>query len=539
MLKTHAKQAYQNTIKYRHSHRPFEIPITFFSLLIYFLVNFMTLLRFPTVHSDELWLKGIAGAAMRAQNLWVTEPFFDLYPRVPHPFRWLYVGLQSLYLRCFGDTVFAMRLLSLTFGMLSIIAFAYFLKQLKLPYQLPTLALMFNISFIYALHFGRQETMILFFMIVALGSTLTGATLWPALIVFLSIGVHPNSFLIAGAVSALMVWQIVNQKRSIRQLFYFAGILTLLFLCIVAVGSLAVPGFFSAYLKYGADLGLNSAPTRRTELFFWFWQKLYLRTGGTYDLMHIKLWLIAGALLLLSPLMTRKFTEAHAILFGTLLALFLLGRNNQLAVLFVIPWIILGITQYIYRKPREIHIFIREKNRLQAGRQRLTAIILLGVLIWHCYANLSLYERERPYQVRYDQMVASLKNVLPVDAVVLGNLNAIEAVDETHFYDLRNLGYLDAANISLEDYIRDRNIQYLIIHDEMNYIRQTSPTWDFLYVNTHYFDALFQFIETETEPVHTFENPLYAMRIAAYSGTYPWQTTVYKIHNSFYEHTDQ
>jgi hypothetical protein len=69
----------------------------------------------------------------------------------------------------------------------------------------------------------------------------------------------------------------------------------------------------------------------------------------------------------------------------------------------------------------------------------------------------------------------------------------------------------------------------------MTYIRQTSPTWDFLYVNTRYFDALFQFIDDETTPLLTFDNPLYAMRIAAYSGTYPWQTTVYKIKDSFFE----
>jgi hypothetical protein len=536
MLKTQVIQHRKDALQQLRSHRPFELPIAFVSLLVYFLVNFITLMRFPTVHSDELWLKGIAGAAMRAHSLWVTESFFDLYPRVPHPFRWLYVGLQSLFLHCFGDTVFAMRLLSLTFGMLSIVAFAYFLKQLKLPYHLPVLALMFNISFVYAIHFGRQETMVLFFMIVALGSTLTGATFLPAVIVFLSIGVHPNSFLIAGAVSSLMILQIARKARPFKQLFYFAGILTFFFLCMIGIGSLAEPGFFAGYLKYGADLGLNSAPMRRTALFFWFWQKLFMQIGGTYDLMGIKIWLIAGLLLMLSPLLTRRLTEAHAILFGILLSLFFLGRNNQLAVLFIMPWIILGITQFICHEHREHHLFIRKRQRLESW---MVAAVLLGFLIWHCFANISLYERERPYQVGSEHMIASLKSVLPSDAIVLGNLNVIDAVDETRFYDLRNLGYLEASNIRLEDYIRDRNIHYLIIHDEMTYIRQASPTWDFLYVNTHYFDALFQFIEADTEPVLTFDNPLYAMRIAAYSGTYPWQTTVYKIQDSFYEQAAQ
>jgi hypothetical protein len=519
--------------------RPSEILIACLATLVYFFVNLMTLMRFPTVHSDELWLKGIANAVMRSNRLWVTESFFDLYPRVPHPFRWLYVSFQSIYLHGFGNTVFAMRLLSLFFGMLSLIAFAYYLRRLRLPYQLPTLALMLNISFIYAIHFGRQETMILFLMILAVGTTLTGATFRPAILVFLAIGVHPNSFLIAIAVAMLMLFQLLRHQRPPRQLFYFIGILTLLFVCLVGIGTYASPGFFPAYLKYGSDLGLNSAPARRTALFLWFWQKLFTQTGGTYDLMAIKLWLTAGGTLLLSPLVTRKFTDAHAILYGVLLALFLLGRNNQLAVIFIMPWIIFGITQmaapHFVTHTGSRTLFLRKSVLSYRGGHMLLTGIIICLLTWHCYANISAYERERPYQLSYDSMLQTLQRVLPADATVLGNLNTVDAVQEMHFYDIRNLGYLDEAGISLEDYIRDRDIHYLVIHDEMTYIRQTSPTWDFLYVNTRYFDALFQFIDDETTPLLTFDNPLYAMRIAAYSGTYPWQTTVYKIKDSFFE----
>lgn len=57
------------------------------ALFIYFIWNLITLMKFPAVHSDELWLKGITDEMIRQKSFAVTEPFFDLYPRVVHPDR--------------------------------------------------------------------------------------------------------------------------------------------------------------------------------------------------------------------------------------------------------------------------------------------------------------------------------------------------------------------------------------------------------------------------------------------------------------------
>ncbi len=112
--------------------------------------------------------------------------------------------------------------------------------------------------------------------------------------------------------------------------------------------------------------------------------------------------------------------------------------------------------------------------------------------------------------------------------VVLGNLNTIEAFKGQRFYDIRNLAFLEENGITIGDYIKERGITLILIHEEMEYIRNTSPTWDFLY-GSSYMDDLFRYISENTELIGEFENPLYAMRISRYSGTYPWKTRIYRV----------
>ena len=97
------------------------LPIT--ALIAYFIANLMTIMEFPTVHSDELWLMGITDEMIEQKSFAITEPFFDLYPRVVHPFRWLYHSLEALVFNILGSSAASARILSLVASVLALIVF--------------------------------------------------------------------------------------------------------------------------------------------------------------------------------------------------------------------------------------------------------------------------------------------------------------------------------------------------------------------------------------------------------------------------------
>ena len=495
-----------------------NISLIFF-LAIFFILNALTIMEFPSVHSDELWLKGIADASKSAKSIWVTEPFFDLYPRSPHPFRWLYVSLENIFIKGFGNSVATMRLLSLSMSTLALYTFYHLLKVLKLPAFWGLFSLMFNISFIYTSRFGRQESSILFIFLLAIytvirfaDSKLSLSGILPAMITFLAIGIHPNSFIIAVVTVSIMFVQCFQKKRSTKSILIYLLTLTFSFGLWVGLSEWTHSGFFKAYLNYGASLGLDHAPLSRLNLFIWYFRKIYNQIGGTYDIMNLK-WLMAiGLLMLINPKLQNIGTLGMA---STALALFLIGRNNQLAIVFFMPWLVIA--------------FLYTVKALMQKYKTLILSVFLLTMTYNAYVNIHEYALNMPYVLDYQDMIEILKASIPEESTVLGNLNTIEAFDENRFYDLRNLGYLEAHGMTLEEYIALHHIEYIVLHDEMNYIQRTSPTWDFLYVNTSYFDELFDFVQSQCTPVIIFENPVYAMRISMYSGTYPWRTSVYKV----------
>jgi hypothetical protein len=114
---------------------------------------------------------------------------------------------------------------------------------------------------------------------------------------------------------------------------------------------------------------------------------------------------------------------------------------------------------------------------------------------------------------------------------VLGNLNMITAFENRNFIDVRNLGFLVDNGHDFESFVRTNDIEYILIHDEMDYLAKTSPKWDFLYVDISYYQDMIEFLDTSTTLVGTVDNPVYAMRITRYAGTFPWQTKIYRINS--------
>lgn len=487
-------------------------------LVIYLIVNIQTLNAFPNVHSDELWLLGLTNQMIQDKTVFTTEAFYDMYPRVEHPFRWVYHLIYALFIGVFGSNVFTSRFVSLLGGIGALWLFYKWLltKYNKcFPALVGTIILSLNIQLISSSHTGRQETWILYLLILSVYwiDMKKHGPLSYATIIAVGIGIHPNSFIIGVVASALLFTQWLLKERPLSDLIKLIGFTSIFASFYLIIGFLNTPSFLVDYIKFGSELGVDAAPLSRVEGFYWFFYKLYHQIGGTYDLYDIRFHLILSALtfpLALLGLKNKSVVKTASIMGGVLLALLLIGRYNQTSVLFIMPWSIVIVAE-VFKKYHK------------------TAMLMF--LIFSCIVlshNINSYYSEMPYYKPYSKMIDEASVYLDDDSIVLGNLNMIEAGGQ-NFYDFRNLGYL---NGDFESYIVDRSIDTIIFHEEMDYLYKTSPKWDFLYVNIEYMPEMYTFLDEKCELVATLENPIYAMRITKYTGTYPWTTKIYKVKKS-------
>jgi hypothetical protein len=500
-------------------------------LVLYAFVNIQTLTAFPNVHSDELWLKGLTEEMVTSGSFQVTEPFYNLYPRVVHPFRWLYHSIQAGIYFVLGGTVFAMRFVSLIGGLLSLVIF-YKLAQNRFNCKWTALTLSallsLNIQFIASAHTGRQETWVLFFMLLNI-YLIQSKKLNPiayGIVILLGMGIHPNSFLIGMTSAALMTSQILMRERPLKDLMKLIGFTIGGVIVYLIVGLSWNPEIISKYFEFGSSLGVDAPPLSRLEGFYWFWYKLFHRIGGTYDLYNIKpeLILIGISLLGMPYLLFRNKRDNFgsalnqlAIITALGIGIFIIGRYNQTSVVFIMPFLILLISEYI--EP-----FTRKRFWIP--------LLLIAVASFHLYSNVDQYYSEMPYYRSYEDVIKDIQSHVPKEARVLGNLNMITAFENRNFIDVRNLGFLVDNGHDFESFVRTNAIEYILIHDEMDYLAKTSPKWDFLYVDISYYQDMIEFLDTSTTLVGTVDNPVYAMRITRYAGTFPWQTKIYRINSN-------
>jgi len=516
----------------------------------FFCVNLITLMAFPTVHSDELWLKGIATEMLSQGRFDVTEPFYDLYPRVVHPFRWLYNSFLIVALKTYGPSIAAVRLIALLFGTLCIpLVYKIARRHFENPlYGLVAILLMcLDIQFVYSSHLGRQETTILFLLLFGYWLLLKDDVkhLVPklSLLILLGMGVHPNSFIIGVCIAGLLFFKWLIREAPFSKVLKLIGLTSIGASFYAVVGYMMNPNFLKGYLNYGKALGVDAEAISRFEGFYWYWYKLFNQIGGTYDLFNIKLSLITMASLstiwvafllvaLVKVRLNKSTTEVASVFYplvtviGIALSLLIIGRYNQTAIVFMVPFILILLLQSLHMGFSVYIRLINKKSPITLPVLLIVLVVLWGSNLWD---NLNAYDANRFYSKSYDAMLGEIATHVPTDSIVLGNLNIIEAFNPNRFYDIRNLGYLDQSANAFQNYVQSRDIQYIILHEEMDYIARTSPKWDFLYVSIDYYDDMQAYLESHTTRIYAFENPLYAMRLSRFSGTYPWQTVIYKV----------
>lgn len=505
---------------------------SYFYIASFFLFHLSTLTIYPLVHSDETWLAGLSMTYMKARSIFVTEPFFDLMPRQAHAIKSLFHLVQIPFIHFFGYDLFSVRFISLLAGTLILIMMHIYLHRRFTSPIMNTLCLIFfslNIQFIYASHFARQE-IILFAILTLLyvlyrTSKLTPVTkIWVVGILSgISIGIHPNAFIVAVMLFPIILSDGIFHIIKYRLVVLYGFILSFFAILYTLISLIGNSGFFKDYWNFGATLGVNADPFIRFKHFIEFFLKLYTQNSGTYYLPDLRYLLILGSVVIIISIIllitSYKYPQKSTVIYyrdgltmtlGFLLSLFIIGRYNPTSILFVmfpLSILLFELMSSAFIKPRWSY-----------------GIILVLIII---NISMNVHEFENIKLADYNRYEKELQNHLPKEAIVLGNLSSGFVFKDYVFYDIRNLAYLE--DLSLETYIRDRNIDTIIYYESYDYIHR-NPQWQILYGSDEgYYHELEEILSNYGSPLHTFEDAYYGTRIIRYMGDYPWKVIVYHI----------
>lgn len=501
-------------------------------ITIYFFINLLFLTKFPFVHSDEPWLSGLSRSIMEHRDFSATETFFNIYPRNPHAIKILFHSLQIGFIKILGYNIFTFRLISLIFGILTLFIF-YKLSELIFKSSkislVAALILGFDTQYIYASHFARQEIILLFIFLAALYFFLYNLEkhkyihdIILGIILGLSIGFHPNSFIISLPFGFIYLYYIFRVKKlKIKNIFIWGLTLALFAGIFVAISLTLDPNFFTNYAKYGEQFGVLDPVTSKLEQIKYFYLKLYYGVSGTYYLPNIRLQFYLFGITLFLSVIKCLFSEKNhlkniaAIMILSIVAVngatIFVGRYNQTSIVFIFPLFYLLLV-YIF------HDLDKLPRILAMG-------LIIAVLATASYLNI------KPWlKYNYNNYINEIsKFVKPTDNV-LANLNSEYYFENGRLFDYRNLAFLKDNNMTFSDYIKKYNIKYIIYPEEMDFIYNTRPVWNGLYGNTvPYYEDMQSFLKNRCERIYEFTDRIYGMRIVQYIDTKNWKVKIYKV----------
>ena len=495
----------------------------FIYLTLFFIVNLLFLTRFPFMHSDESWLSGLTQSMMTGGPA-ATESFFDLFPRNPHAIKIIFHGIQMPFELVFGYNLFAFRLISLIFGTVALFFFqklAYELTHNESLSFIGMIALSVCIQFIYASHLARQEIIIAAAMLGILYYMIRNSEGWSlrkdittAVLTGLTIGIHPNSFLIAMAIGSVYLFYIFFAKKlRLKNLLIYilaVGILAGIF---IGLSYLMDSNFISNYLKYGSELGVTSPVAIKYDGLFNYYAKLFTQSSGTYytPVIRGELILIAASAfaVLIAGLKDRKYWVILFPLIAINIGYMVIGRYSQPGVLFIFPLGLLAAFWMI--------------SVIDGKKVIISMVLCLGLLV-NSIGNILPWLNND-----YEDYLGEIRKHIPADAKVLANLNTGYLFDVNEFLDYRNLAYLSESNMGFDEYVRSRGIEYIIYPEEMDFIYERRPVWNIVYGNLYpYYEDMTGFLEEQCSLLHEFTSP-YGMRIARYSDDKDWKIRIYRI----------
>ncbi|MBF9015998.1 MULTISPECIES: glycosyltransferase family 39 protein [unclassified Oceanispirochaeta] len=498
-------------------------------LSLWLFINLFFLTDYPFVHSDEPWLSGLSRSMIENSSLSSTEDFFDLYERNPHAIKLLFHLIQIPVIKTLGYSILSVRLISLLTGFLSLFLFYnLILKLYRFDNKhwvalFTTIWLSIDIQFVYISHLARQEIILIFILLSMLNLLSTenmpilkrGAL--TGLMAGLAVGFHPNSFIIAWPIGLFLILEIIRGKRKWTEGLSFllaAGMIAALF---IALSFHFNPDFIRDYSTYGEPLGVLDSPDMKIIKLPGFYSKLFHQISGTYHTPNIKMQMILFPLLLIISFLKKDKRIGNYSLIGFIgfnIGLLIIGKYSQPSISFLLPFYYLSASVLI-------HFLISGKKK------RFLRALLIILLTATLFFTITEINKEKE---NYKDYLSQIQNKIPQDSVVLGGLYMDFAIPDGQFYDWRNLYFLKENNLSLEEYIEKREIQYIVVPEELSFIYKNRPYWNVLYGNiAHWYPQLIEFTENECSLLEEINSSAYGIRIAAYRYSKPWYVRIYKV----------
>lgn len=498
----------------------------------YAAINLATLTRFPFVHSDEPWLSGLSRNILEKGDYKVTESFFDLKDRYPHAIKILFHTLQIIFIKLMGYSIFTFRFMSLIFGMLSLVLMYKLCKLIfssRLGAWSAAILLAVDVQFIYASHFARQEIIILFILLLGLWYKFKHNEAFSikhdivlGCIIGVSIGVHPNSFIISLPFGFIYLYEIFFvKKRKLTNLLALIGTVSCFAIIFVGISLYFDPSFVSNYSKYGSEFEVFNPLTSKIQEIKQFYQKLYYGVSGTYYTPNIKLQFYLFAMVFVLSVIKifadNNSKERKSKLISVILTIIainagiiIIGRFNQTSIIFVFPMFYILIAYLLEVLPRP-------------QRQIVTCLLAAAI------AGVTVLNYLEYKDNSYEKYLSQLSLAVSPHAETLGNLNTEYYFENGKLHDYRNLAYLKQKGMSFEEYIRGNNIEYIVYSEELDLIHQLQPKWNGIYGAIDYYDEMNSFIDKNCELVSSYSDAYYGIRIVRYIGIKPWQIHIYRV----------
>ena len=526
--------------KLRHISPDF---LLLFYLLVWFAGNLIFLSDYPFMHADEPWLSGLTRTMTAEGRLDATESFYDLYERHPHALKVVFHLLQIVFIKTLGYSLFSLRLLSLSAGATALYLFYKFLLYLTgtddpWPAFILAVGMSLDSQFIYASHTARQEILLVCILIASLFLLLQeqekGSIPASGAILGLAAGIHPNAFIIAWPAGLILFTLIVRKKRTALEGGQFllfcaagAGIFVLL-------SFLFNPHFIPDYLTYGKPLGV--AEPMDIKILRWpgFHSRMFHRISGTYYLPDIRWQYLTLPILLLAATILPGTSPSTSFsgysppptlllalggILGINIGLLTVGKYSPPSLVFLTPFYYMAV--------------LAAQEGLKKNAPKLLLLLFLSTALFFSVKNIR-EELTEPHE-SYSEYLEKISEGLPPSARVLGSLSLEYYLNQGNLYHWRNLALLpdwtDPADPSpLETYIRDRQIEYIVLPEEIPYIYASRPVWNVLYGNTAFwYPQMMEFIQKECRLESRFDSPGYGVRIAAFRQERPWTVKIYRV----------
>src|SRR6056297_3560101 len=496
-------------------------------LTVYLVINTLFLTKYPFMHSDESWLSGLSRIYLENNSPIITESFFDLFPRFPHSIKIFFHYIQAFFSSIMGYNLFTFRFISLLFGVFTLYII-YKIGQKILKSKVSSFFLMlivaFDVHFIYTSHFARQEAVILFSIIFAFYFYICKKpslkkSIILGIITGLNIGIHPNSLFIAAIIGSLYVYDIIFiQKIKAKELLIYIFVTGIFAAVFIAINLYFDSNFFHNYKEFGDQFNVFAQPTDRISEIKNFYLKLFYQVSGTYYIPNIKLQLILFPILLIINLFKFIYYDEFPgskkvglILFGVIalnITYIVIGRYNQTSIIFIFPlfWMIFILT------------FQNIKFNKYIYTVTISMVLVISIINIKPYLNND-----------YNNYLNNIRTFIDRDDTVLANLNAEYYFENGKLFDYRNLHYLKENNMTFSQYIDKNNIEFIIYPEEMDFIYNTRPVWNFIYGNLYYYyEDMQEYLSKNCELIKTFKSP-YGMRLSMYMYEKDWSVKIYKV----------